>query len=368
MLIALGMIVAATGCGKNYTIAENGAVYNDYAQVNKWKGLEVERVDPMEVTDADIDAAIVTDIQTEWKKVGITDRAAANGDTVVIDFVGKKDGVAFEGGSADDFFLELGSNSFIDGFEAGIVGHTPGEESFDLNLTFPETYDNTKLAGQAVVFTVTLDAILPEYSEALVTKLSDTATTTEEYRAELKEEIEVSNQETANASMRESLLPVLTEQCEALEYPEERLEEILTSVTEYYTDYFEYMVTYYYGTTVEEFEATYGMDAEGMTQSSTGMTFKEIAQTQLLCELAIELIAEVEEISCTDEVYEAFLKEQAEANLYESAEAFEEAYEEVNGEGSCKNYCLQELVLDFLWENCKIVEPAETESTETVTE
>lgn len=365
VLLVMSMIMAATGCGKNYTVAENGAVYNDYVQVNKWKGLEVERIDPTVVTEEEIDAAIVTDIQSEWEKVGVKDRAAVNGDTVVIDFVGKKDGVAFEGGTSDDYFLELGSNSFIDGFEAGIVGRTPGEESFDLNLTFPTDYGNTELAGQAVVFTVTFDAIVPEYSEALVTKLSDTAKTTEEYRAEIKAEIEASNQEAANASMRENLLPALVEASEALEYPEDRLEEVLESVTSYYTDYFEYMVTYYYGTTVEEFETNYGMDAEGMVQNSTGMTFKEIAQSQLLLEMAIELVAEVEEITCTDEDYKAFLQEQADTYGYESAEEFEEAYEEMNGEDSCRDLCLQDKVLDFLWENCKIVEPAETE---TVTE
>lgn len=355
VMIALCMIVAATGCGKNYTIAENGAVYNDHLQINKWKGLEVEKVEPAAVTDADIDAAIESDIQTEWKKVGVKDRAAVDGDTVVIDFVGKKDGIAFEGGTSDDYFLKLGSKSFIDGFEAGVVGEMPGE-TFDLNLTFPADYGNAELAGKAVVFTVTLDAIIPAYSEALVPLLSDKATTTAEYREEVKKELEVSNQETADASMRDSLLSVLLEQCEVLEYPEERLEEITECIEKPYTEYLQYMISMYYGS-VEQFEQTSGTTIKAMV--------KEGAESQLLCELAVQLIAEVEGIEFTDKEYKAFLKEQTELEGYESVEEYEEKFEETNGEGATRIFGLQEKVLDFLWENCKIVEPKEESTTVT---
>ena len=104
---------------------------------------------------------------------GITDRAVETGDTVLIDYEGKKDGVAFAGGTAKNANLTIGSHRFIDGFEDGLVGVMPGE-TVDLNLTFPEGYDNAELDGQDVVFTVTVHCILPgadEMEDAVVASL-----------------------------------------------------------------------------------------------------------------------------------------------------------------------------------------------------
>lgn len=363
MLVVLCMIVVATGCGKNYKVGKNGEVYNDYIQVNKWKGLEVEKVEAVEVTDEDVELSIESDLQTLTEYVEVTDRAAQTGDQVTIDYVGKLDGVAFDNGSADDQVITLGASGYIDGFDDGVVGHNAGE-TFDVPLTFPEDYSlNADLAGKAVVFTITLDKIeevvVPELTDDVVAKLSETATTIDEYKAQVRADLEKSNQEAADEEMRYSLLTVLTEQCEAIEYPEERLEEMITTVSDYYTQ----MVYYYYGMTAEDLESTYGMTVEDMI----GTTFEDVAKNQLLCEMAVELLAEVEGLEVTDEDYQAFLEEQAEAYGYESAEALEEAYEEANGEGSCRSYCLQEKVLDFLWENCEIVEPSE-EETETTTD
>ena len=149
MLVALSMIVVATGCGKGYKIGEDGEVYNDYIKIKKWKELEVERVDPVEVTDEDVNLSIESDLQTLTTYVEVTDRGAQNGDQVTIDFVGKLDGVAFEGGTGSDTFI-LGEGSFVPGFQEGVVGHKAGE-TFDVPLTFPDNYGGD-LGGKAVVF------------------------------------------------------------------------------------------------------------------------------------------------------------------------------------------------------------------------
>lgn len=362
MFVALSMIFAATGCGKKYTITEDGAVYNDYVQVSKWKGLEVEKVEPMAVTEEEIDAAIVTDIQSEWKKVGIKDRAAIEGDTVIINFEGKKDGVAFPGGTAENAPLKLGSGDFIDGFEDGIIGHTPGD-TFDLNLTFPAEYGNAELAGQAVVFTVTLNAIQPEYSEALLPMLSSKATTTDEYRAEKKAEIEKSNREAADEQMRTNLLGIFFEQCEAIDYPEKELKELLPKVKKYYKEQLEYFVLAQTGMTLEAYMESTGAKEEDVL----GATYEEIAQYSLLQKYSLRLVLDVEEVSYGEDEYKKFLKEEAERQLIESIEEVEEALESYYGPGGAEVYFLQMKVADILWENCKIVEPTETE-TETVTE
>ena len=109
-----------------------------------------------EVTDEVIENYINGNMLTTYP---ITDRAVEDGDLVTIDYVGKKDGEAFSGGSAEGYQLKIGSNTFIDGFEEGLIGVMPGD-TVDLDLTFPESYSrNQDLAGQAVVFTVTLDKI-----------------------------------------------------------------------------------------------------------------------------------------------------------------------------------------------------------------
>lgn len=111
------------------------------------------------VSDSDVDDYISQNILSNYKTTNeITDRAAADGDTVNIDFAGSIDGVAFDGGTGSDYDLTLGSGTFIDGFEDQIVGHMPGE-TFDVNVTFPENYQASNLAGKDAVFSTTLNYI-----------------------------------------------------------------------------------------------------------------------------------------------------------------------------------------------------------------
>lgn len=367
LLVALTMIVVATGCGKNYKVGENGEVYNDYVKIKQWKELEVEKVEPTPVTDEDVKLSIDTDLETLAETIDIKDRAAENGDQIVFDYVGKKDGVAFEGGTASNQTDVIDGQGYIPGFEEGIVGHKPGE-TFDVPLTFPSDYGNADLAGKAVVFTMTLHKIqkvvIPELTDETVAKLSKTAKTVDEYKAQVKKDLEKSNKESAEAQMRSNAFNVFLEQCEVIEYPKEKLEQAIKDCTEIYTEQLEQMATMYYGTTLEELKKSTGISEEDLL----GKSFEDIAKDELLCELALELIAEVEKIENSEKVYEKFLKEQAELYGYEDGEAVEEAYEEMYGEDSFKLVCLQEKVSEFLYENCVLVEPKETESTETVTE
>lgn len=367
MFVALSMIFVATGCGKGYKIGENGEVYNDYVKVKKWKELEVERVDPTPVTDEDVKLSIESDLQTLAETVDVKDRAAKKGDQVVIDYVGKLDGVAFQGGTGSDHKIVIGEAGFIDGFEDGIVGHKTGE-TFDLALTFPTDYSlNPDLAGKAVVFTVTLDKIqeivVPELSDEVATKLNSKAKNVEEYKKLVRADLERNNKETAEYTMRTDLLKSLVKQSEIIEYPKDRMEKTLKSCTEVYTEQLEQMATMYYGTTLDELKETMGMSEEDLL----GTTFEKLAEEQLLGELTLELIAKVEGIEYTGEAYEKFLEEQAEYYGYEDGETVEEAYEDMYGEGSFVYVCLQEKVSAFLYDNCVIVEPTETES-ETATE
>ena len=126
-----------------------GAISNDNLKIKQYKGLEVEKVQEIAVTDEDVEMSIQSDLETLATKTDVTDRAAQLGDIAIIDFEGKKDGVAFEGGAGTDYELELGSGQFIDGFEDGVVGHNIGE-TFDLDLTFPEDYGKEEIQFKGI--------------------------------------------------------------------------------------------------------------------------------------------------------------------------------------------------------------------------
>ena len=181
-LLACGMVFGLTACGSSassigataesaaddYAYLANFSFSDGYDENGYLKGVtaldyvtlpDTESFtisdDATTVSDSDIDNYISNNILSNYK---ITNRAAENGDTVNIDFAGSIDGVAFDGGTGSDYDLTLGSGSFIDGFEDQIVGHMPGE-TFDVNVTFPDDYQATNLAGKDAVFATTLNYI-----------------------------------------------------------------------------------------------------------------------------------------------------------------------------------------------------------------
>ena len=157
-----------------------------YVTIGQYKGLSLDKTVEA-VTDDMVDGRIKEELQNKAEEV--TEGSVQIGDVVTINYVGTKDGVAFDGGTATDAQLTLGTGQFIDGFEDCVVGHNIGD-TFDLDLTFPENYGNEDLAGQAVVFTVTLKGIsqtdVPELTDEFVQSVSDTSKTVEEYKKEIK--------------------------------------------------------------------------------------------------------------------------------------------------------------------------------------
>lgn len=162
---------AATDAGTESTALKDMDV-DKYVTLGEYKGLAVS-VDTVEVDEDEWDT-LVNNVyygNITAENGGIMDRAVETGDTVNIDYEGKKDGVAFDGGTAQGYDLTIGSGNFIAGFEDGLIGVMPGE-TVDLDLTFPENYGNSDLAGQAVVFTVTVNYIQPaqdgEFSDEII--------------------------------------------------------------------------------------------------------------------------------------------------------------------------------------------------------
>ena len=174
---------------------------SDCVTLGEYKGLELTAPSAA-VTDEEVEQRVRARLKPE--EVEDENAVVEEGDTARIAFVGKKDGVAFDGGTSDSYDLVIGSGSFIDGFEDGIIGMKKGETK-DLNLTFPEAYNSAELAGQDVVFTVTVNAILrtPELSDEWAAGQGEGEyKTLEEYLAHQKEVIERQKERTRLQSLQ----------------------------------------------------------------------------------------------------------------------------------------------------------------------
>lgn len=323
---------------------------DEYVSVGKYKGVEVSGVEePAAITDADVEAQISNILASYAEKVAVTNRAAEEGDIANIDYVGTKDGVAFDGGTAEGFDLTLGSGGFIDGFEAGIIGHHAGE-TFELNLTFPENYSE-ELAGQAVVFTVTLNSLSveesPELTDDLVKEtLSEEAQSVEEYKKEIKEELEKINEENYQAELRDAAWNVVLENTTVNEYPEEAIKEYTDMITtEYQT-----MATYY-GLEFAEFLETY----MGMDEETFNTEVEKVAQQQVKSDLVRDLLAENVKIGDSEKAYQEVYARYASYYSYTDVDAFLEEMESAGNKEALDKLVLLELVQNWIVDNCKIV-------------
>ncbi len=319
-----------TGCK-----ASNG-LETEAIKISQYKGVEVDQIeDAIEITEEDIDAALEESRNTQTIE---EDRAVKKDDKVNIAFVGKMDGEEFDGGSSESYDLIIGSGAFIDGFEDSIIGHKVGD-SFDWNGVFPDNYPEG-MAGEDVVFTITVNAIRPELNDEFVKTVSEKSKTIEEYREELKAELEADAEEENKAALASSVWEVVLANTEVVEYPEGEVEEYCNSIIDqykmiaeqYYQIEYEELIEGQMNTTVEEFE----------TQLETQ------AKETIKQRMAAEAIAEAEKIELSDEEYEKELQELAEANMYESADALKDAFEEEE----LKQAIIGNLVGEWLVENC----------------
>lgn len=245
-------------------------------------------------------------------ELGITDRAVENGDYVKIDFEGKKDGVAFDSGSAEDYALGIGTHSFIDGFEDGLIGVMPGE-TVELNLTFPEVYQNADLAGQDVVFTVKVNCIIPEemFDEA-VDGIIPEVSTVEELRNYVREYLEEQATLQSDEDYEEKIMDAfLEEMCEFGELPAESLQ--------YYRELMNNNIVMY--------ALQVGTDPETLMQTYYEMSLDEFLTTYADLatrrELAMMAVAKQEGLLLDDDAkLEAALAEMVTAYEAASAEEF----------------------------------------------
>ena len=202
------------------------------AKVKKYKGLEVKKIDT-KVTKKDVDARLESDRQKNARVTSVEDRKLQKDDISTIDFEGFVDGVAFEGGKADNFELTIGSGQFIPGFEEQLIGMEIGEER-EINVTFPEEYHAANLAGKPAMFKVKLisikEKILPELDDEFAKDVSEFETL-DEYKKDLEKKIKEEKEASAKNAKEMAVIDELVKNTEVT-IPESMIEELLNDVSE----------------------------------------------------------------------------------------------------------------------------------------
>jgi trigger factor len=255
-----------------------------------YKGIEAEKPNA-EVTDEDVEKDLKAKQEANAREISVEDRAAKEGDVTTIDFEGFTDGVAFEGGKGEDYDLELGSGSFIPGFEDQIVGHNVGD-AFDVNVTFPEEYAE-ELAGKDAVFKVTVKAIkekqLPELDDEFVKDVSE-FDTLDELRADIRKTLTEQREKSAKSTFENAVYDKLSELVDG-EIPDVMYDKAVDNMI----SEFRYNIESQ-GMPFDKYIA-----AIGMTEDSIRNMYRPRAEKDVKIELALAKIAALEGIEATEE-------------------------------------------------------------------
>ena len=352
IVLAGVMMLGLTGCGSNKV-----KYYSKYVKVGDYKGIEYT-MDITEVTEDDIQSKLDSFLDGLKTKDEVTDRAVQDGDIVNIDYVGTMNGEEFDGGSAEGYDLTIGSGSFIDGFEAGLVGHNIGEK-VTLALMFPDEYPNDPdKAGKPVSFDVTINSIsvenVPELTDALVKDNTD-YDTIDAYKESIRKDLEDQNKTTAENNAKRDVFDKVVANAEISGYDET---EVKNLIDEEFSNFKQQAASYEsYGYSYEDFLAMYGYTSEDALKSVITDYVKEYLNQKMV----LYCVADNEGIKVTDE--ERDEKVQEIVDMYSGKKSADDILEEY-GEEYFDVSILTQKVMDYLMENAVKVDSTEEETTE----
>lgn len=329
MLAVLTAAVIFAGCGKN------GArvLYNDklskYIKLGDYKNIPVDT--KSDTFKEFYDDVLSSDISTNDLYVRKTEGTVASGDTANIDYEGKKDGVAFDGGTAQGYNLTIGSGSFIDGFEDGLIGKKIGD-TVDLNLTFPEDYQSTDLAGKAVVFTVKINYVK-----------TDEERKPEEYYKELDfDSLEAYKADVTERAAKDYLLDKVLENSKIKDYPQKDAETIYNA----YKNMFDTNIQGQYGIDLATYLSYNNQTEEDFKSSITDEQIKPLMKEQMV----LYAVLDKEKIGLTDKDIQYQINETVKDYDGVSEDKIKEFY----GDYYFEYLAVNEKVLDFLYVNADI--------------
>ncbi len=311
------------------------------AEVSKYKGIEIKKVE-YNVTDEDVEHELHHMQEHNSRLISVDDRAVESGDTTTIDFEGSVDGVPFEGGKAENYDLEIGSNTFILGFEDQIIGMKIDEEK-DVKVKFPEEYFSKELAGKDAVFKVKLHEIkkkeLPELDDEFAKDVSE-FDTLDELKADIKAKQEKQNEEKAKYETQDAVIKALCEKTK-VEIPSGMVEMEVENMLKD----FEQRLAYQGLNLAQYFKMM------GKTEEEVKKEYEPQAIEGIKSRLALEAVIKAEKIEATDKEVEDKMKEMAKNYGKENDEEF---LKNENVRNYIKQGLESEKAIDFLVKNAKI--------------
>ena len=335
-----------SGCGSKESTTPNPS---EYIELGQYKGLTIAK-SFYEVSEEDVQAELDALAGAYATSEKITEGKVETGDIANIDYEGKKDGVAFEGGTAKGYDLTIGSGTFIPGFEDGLIGVEVGK-TVDLPLTFPENYGHKELAGADVIFTVTVNYItrskLPEITDDFIIDISEGQyANLAEYRVALEEQMKSEYDEFYELQYYEDLLNQAVDNATVIkEFPDdylrEKTERMLVNARQYAVSYnlpFDQFLSEYMGLTQDEFNE--------QAIEYAGKAAKE--------SMVVLAIAEAEGLTVTEEDIAKAIQEYIDLGTYASEEEFRSAGESKMED--LKEYILTSKVEDILAKNAVTAE------------
>ncbi|MCD8309374.1 MAG: trigger factor [Clostridia bacterium] len=283
-------------------------------EIGSYKGLKIKAYE-YNVTEEDVKKEVNKIAASKAETVDVTDRPCQNGDTVIIDFAGTVDGVAFAGGSAEDYELELGSGAFIPGFEEQVVGMAIGEKK-DINVNFPEDYQADDLKGKAAVFAINLKGIkgkvYPEITDEFV-KANAGAESVEAYTAKCRERLEKQAADRSRNETENSIIKAICDTAKA-EIPQAMIESEIDKLAQD----FSYRLMYQ-GISMDDYLKYLGIDMKEFRSQ-----FTSTATSRVMSTLVIDKIVREEGLKASAEEVDAKIAEQA-ASVEKTAEEYKKS-------------------------------------------
>lgn len=325
--------------GKNLIFTAK-VIVKPEVKLGEYKGLEVEKIDA-QVSEEDVDAELKSLQERHAELVVKEDGAVEDGDTVVIDFEGFADGEAFEGGTAENYTLEIGSGSFIPGFEEQLVGLEANGEK-DVEVTFPEEYHAENLAGKPATFKVKLHEIkakeLPALDDEFAKDVDEEVETLEALKEKTKNRLEETRKAEAENALRDALVDKASDNAE-VDIPQILIENEVNRMMQEFEQRLQAQ-----GMNLELYFQFSGQDEDALKEQ-----MKEDASKRVKYNLTLEAIAKAENIEVTDEEVDAEVAKMAE--MYNMpAESIKQALGSVDG---LKEDLKVRKAIDFLVENSK---------------
>jgi trigger factor len=307
--------------------------------LGKYKGIEVEKADTT-VTDEEVDAAINQERENNARTISVEDRAVKDGDMTVLDYEGFVDGVAFEGGKGENYPLTIGSNTFIPGFEDGLIGAELNKE-IDVNVTFPDDYQAEELAGKAAVFKCTVKEIkekeLPELDDEFASEVSEFDTLAE-YKEDVKKNLAEKKETEAKNEKEDKVVDAIIADAK-MDIPE----AMLTTQQRQLADDFAQRIQMQ-GISIDQYFQFTGLTKEAFLEQ-----LKPQAEKRIKSRLVLEAVAKAENFEASADDYEAELKKMAEAYQMED-DKIKEMIGDFEERSIKEDICIRKAV-DFVVEN-----------------